>query len=152
MPWTGCLFPKRFWTSTALFTIPDKLQHRLAKCQFNPFTPKSDQCQISPAASPEIYHHTVWRSWLFIAYSDERWLWDQFLLLHSYIFPGEFTLWTVVLITPFRCPYHDFEKNLGETIAGRSYHCCDREPCWCVYYFCKTLWPGKTNTKICFHP
>ena len=27
---------------------------------FNPFTPKSDQFQISPAASPEILHHTVW--------------------------------------------------------------------------------------------
>ena len=25
---------------------------------FNPFTPKSDQCQISPPASPEIWHHT----------------------------------------------------------------------------------------------
>ena len=33
-------------------------------------TPKSDQVQISPAASPEILHHTVWRTWLFIAYSD----------------------------------------------------------------------------------
>ena len=43
-----------------------------------PFTPKSDQCQISPAASPEILHHTVWRTWLFIAYSDERWLYYQF--------------------------------------------------------------------------
>ena len=30
----------------------------------NPFTPKSDQCQIFPAASPEILHHTVWRTWL----------------------------------------------------------------------------------------
>ena len=40
----------------------------------NPFTPKSDQCQISPAASLEILHHTVWRTWLFVAYSDERWL------------------------------------------------------------------------------
>ena len=39
---------------------------------FNPSTPKSDQLQISPAASPEISHHTVWRTWLFIAYSDER--------------------------------------------------------------------------------
>ena len=28
----------------------------------------------SPAASPEILHHTVWRTWLFIVYSDERWL------------------------------------------------------------------------------
>ena len=41
---------------------------------FNPFTPESDQCQISPAASPEILHHTVRRTWLFIACSDERWL------------------------------------------------------------------------------
>ena len=38
----------------------------------NPFTPKSDQCQISPGASAEILHPTVWRTWLFIAYSDER--------------------------------------------------------------------------------
>ena len=38
----------------------------------NPFTPESDQCQISPAASQEIWHHTVRRTWLFIAYSDER--------------------------------------------------------------------------------
>ena len=36
------------------------------KC-LNPFTPKSDQCQISPAASAEILHHAVWRTWLFIA-------------------------------------------------------------------------------------
>ena len=40
----------------------------------NPFTSKSDQFQISPAASPETPHHTVWRAWLFIAYSDETWL------------------------------------------------------------------------------
>ena len=32
--------------------------------------PKSDQVQISPVASPVILHHTVWRTWLFIAYSD----------------------------------------------------------------------------------
>ena len=38
---------------------------------FNPFTAKSDQFQISPAASPEILHHTEWRTWPFIAYSDE---------------------------------------------------------------------------------
>ena len=34
----------------------------------DPFTPKSDQLQISPAASPETLHHTVWRTWLFILY------------------------------------------------------------------------------------
>ena len=49
------------------------------------FSPKSDQFQISPAASPEILHHTVWRTWLFMAYSDERWLYYQFSLPHSYI-------------------------------------------------------------------
>ena len=40
---------------------------------------KSDQYQISPAPSPEISHHTIWRTWLFIAYSDERWTSCQIL-------------------------------------------------------------------------
>ena len=44
-----------------------------------PFTPKSDQFRISPAASPETLHHTLWRTWLFVAYSDEAWLYNQFL-------------------------------------------------------------------------
>ena len=53
---------------------------------FNPFTPKSGQFQTSPAASPAISHHTVWRTWLFIAYSDERWLlYYQFSVHHIYI-------------------------------------------------------------------
>ena len=51
---------------------------------FNPFTPESDQCQNSPVASQEIWHHTVWRTWLFIAYSDEKWLYYKFSLHHSY--------------------------------------------------------------------
>ena len=50
----------------------------------NPFTPESDQCQNSPAESQEIWHHTVWRTWLFIAYSDEKWLYYKFSLHHSY--------------------------------------------------------------------
>ena len=49
-----------------------ELDHWLGSERPNPFTPKSDQCQISPAASPELLHHTIWRTWLFIAYSDER--------------------------------------------------------------------------------
>ena len=40
------------------------------KTALNPFIPESDQVQISPVASPVILHHTVWRTWLFIAYSD----------------------------------------------------------------------------------
>ena len=42
------------------------------KNRVNPFTLKSDQFQISPAASPEILHPTVWRTWLFIPYSEGR--------------------------------------------------------------------------------
>ena len=40
---------------------------------FVPFTPKSDQFQITPAASAEILltSHSI-RTWLFIAYWDER--------------------------------------------------------------------------------
>ena len=41
---------------------------------------KSDRCKISPAASPVILHHTVWRTWLFIAHSDGRWLYYQLSL------------------------------------------------------------------------
>ena len=52
-----------------------------------PFTPKGDQLQIPPAASAEILHHTVWRTWLLIAYSDERQLYYKFLLSRWYIFP-----------------------------------------------------------------
>ena len=61
------------------------LFHNIAFAKIiNPFTPKSDQCQNSPPASPEILHHTVWRTWLFIAYSDEKWLYYKFSLHHSY--------------------------------------------------------------------
>ena len=51
----------------------------------NPFTPKSDQCQISPAASQEILHYTVRRTWLYIAYSWERWVYYQFSFHRFYI-------------------------------------------------------------------
>ena len=63
----------------------------------HPFTPNSDQCQISPAASSEILHHTVWRTWLFIACSDERWWYYLFSLHHlAFLFKrlGECTFWT----------------------------------------------------------
>ena len=51
----------------------------------NPFG--SDQFQISPAASPEILHHTVWRISIFIDFSDKlkRWLYYQFSQPHLYI-------------------------------------------------------------------
>ena len=51
----------------------------------NEFHFRSGQFQISLVASPEIWHHTVWRTWLFIVYSDERWLYYQFSQPHLYI-------------------------------------------------------------------
>ena len=38
-----------------------------------------------PVASPEILYHTIWRTWLFITYWDERWLYYRFSVPHSYI-------------------------------------------------------------------
>ena len=62
----------------------------------NPFAPKSDQCQISPAASPEILHQRVWRTGLFMANSNERRLYYQYPLRHLYIY-----LWKVWENVPF---------------------------------------------------
>ena len=72
----------------------------------NPFTPKSDQCQISPAASPEILHHTVWRTWHFIAYLDARWLYYQFSLPHLY-----------VSLRSERVNYRELQKRLTKSIT-----------------------------------
>ena len=49
--------------------------------------PRVINCQSSPIASPEILHHTVWRTWLFVPYSDKRWLYYQCPV------PGECTFW-----------------------------------------------------------
>ena len=48
--------------------------------------PRVINVKISPAASPIIVHHPVRRTWLFVPYSDERWLHYQFSLPHLYIF------------------------------------------------------------------
>ena len=53
-------------------------------CLIIPFTPESDQSQISPPAPPEILHHTVRRTWLFIAYSLMHFLFKRL---------GEWTFW-----------------------------------------------------------
>ena len=51
----------------------------IARKQINPLTPKSAQLQISPAASPAILHHTVWRTWFFTPYSGGKWFRYQIL-------------------------------------------------------------------------
>ena len=45
-----------------------RTNYTLISSKINPFTPKCDQVQICPAVSPEILHHTVWRTWFFIAH------------------------------------------------------------------------------------
>ena len=54
----------------------------------------SDQFQIYPAISTGIFHHTVWRTWLFIAYAERRWLYYQFSVPHIIHWFGECTFWT----------------------------------------------------------
>ena len=63
------------------------------------FPPKSDQFQISPAASPVLLHHTVWRTWLSI-HSLLR-LKDDYTTnsnyrTHTFLFKrlGECTFWS----------------------------------------------------------
>ena len=72
------------WPMKSAYLTRKSTSLRLSNRVFDPFTPESDQCQNSPAASQEIWHHTVWRTWLFIAYSDEKWLYYKFSLHHSY--------------------------------------------------------------------
>ena len=55
---------------TVLHTV--KMHSAKLRNHHNPFTPESDQCQNSPAASQKIWHHTVWRTWLFIAYTQMK--------------------------------------------------------------------------------
>ena len=110
--------PRYYTVASSLYDIQPLSSSRRAKPQLiflsvTPFTPKSDQFQVSPAASPEILHHTIWRTWLFIQnitawnrlwsscesceikslpfwsqscplHSDER-LYPPFSLHHSYI-------------------------------------------------------------------
>ena len=61
-------------------------------------SPKNDQFQISPATSPEVLHHTVWRTWLFIANTQMK---DEYTTNSHYLtytcLPkrlGECTFWT----------------------------------------------------------
>ena len=68
--------PHLYWDT---YTHTDQAQKAI-KCDLfvSPFTPKSYQFQTSPATSPEISRHKVWRTCLYTAYSDARWLYYQF--------------------------------------------------------------------------
>ena len=56
---------------------------------FNPYTPKSDQFQISPCSlTGKIISH-IMKNLAFIAYTAGRWLYYQFSLHHVCIFSLE---------------------------------------------------------------
>ena len=108
----------------------------------NPFTPQSDQCQNSPAASQEIWHHTVRRTWLFIAYSDERWFHHLIKFSLSYVCIFSLEGWENVL---FELRSERVKWLLGfliwcdlfDHIPGLFYNI----PTWAygTQYHCKTL-------------
>ena len=55
--------------------------------------------KFPPAAATEMLRHTVWRNWLFIANSDEKWLYYQFApssLIHFFSKFGRITYWILV--------------------------------------------------------
>ena len=85
--------------------------------------------RVSPAASPEILHHTVRRTWLFIAYSDEddhttnsHYLADTFLFERL----GETTFWawgdssSRVLTFPIGCVSHIRSAVFLQRTRGRE--------------------------------
>ena len=75
----------RFRNSLKRAEILSKNVTSIKLAYIDPFTRKSDQCQISPAASAGILHHAVWRTWLFRAYPPDERLLYQFSLPHLYI-------------------------------------------------------------------
>ena len=97
--------------------------------RLNPFTPKSDQVQNSPADRPEILHHTVWRTWLFIpvfiAHSDERWLHYQFLT--NSLIQLSLKGWDNVLFElrseRVRSSIGRFRFGKSSALVGRERHC-----------------------------
>ena len=92
------------------------------------------QCQISPAASPDILHHTVWRTWLYIAYSAERWLLpcaarQHTILALNWIQASRCSLtWRLILANQTTAPAH----------ARGSPYCCVRGHSRCQRQF--TQW------------
>ena len=63
--------------STALHRMPYLFPRKQALTIIYPFTPKSDQFQMTPATSPDILHHTVFHSFL-------KRLYHQFSLPYLY--------------------------------------------------------------------
>ena len=92
----------------------------------NPFTPGSDQFQISLTASPEILHHTLWRTWLFPGYSERSlYTTNSHYLTHTFLLKG----WENVLFEIGR-------ERLNEVI---SWQCASIS--FDFRHFCSGAWP-----------
>ena len=74
---------------------------------FYPFTPKSDQVQISPAASTEIRHRTVWRTSLF---TTTQW---KMIILPNIILTTECTFWNC-----YCCSERGFQLPFSAMLTG----------------------------------
>ena len=118
----------------------------------NPFTPESDQSPISPATSPKISHHTVWRTWLFIAY---RWkvITLQFSLPHPYISLWEG--WENVLfeLGSERANCEDLWNHVvWHKKEWTSIQCSvvDKKK-WAIIVCCKIIIYGEKANKIVYH-
>ena len=89
-----------------------------------------DQSPISPAPSPEILHHTVRRTWLFIAYSDESLI--ILPILTASLIRFSLKGWENVLIeleegqpairSHFPCPW-----ETGEGFVGKAGSYCSKK-------------------------
>ena len=82
----------------------------------DPYTLKSDQFHISLAASPEIFHHTVWRTWFFIVSHKTTTLPIPTTPLTSLKFGRIYLLSLGVkelkCISPFRSGFFVLQKNV----------------------------------------
>ena len=75
----------------------------LSPLRINPLTPKSDQCQISPAASLVILHHTAWRTFIaFRCFIGRKTLVqpNSHCITHRFLHErvGEFWTWDLVKV------------------------------------------------------
>ena len=109
---------------------------QIAVTSVNPFTLKGDQFQISSAVSPEIFHHTVWRTWLFTAYPDERWFYtsnSHYLSYRISLQPFHSQEWS---ISNFPCILtRNITSHSRKNLAFHHLHWDER---WSYYQFSQT--------------
>ena len=101
--WTGRGFDHKPASCTCLRSIA----RTCIQNDSNPFTPKSDQCQIPPAASsPKILHHTVWRT-----VAHER-TWRTWFMKDDYTAHPHYLNYTFLLKRLGECTFWTWEWKI----------------------------------------